>query len=756
MNVRDDDAWAKKPRESSRMMIEDKALLAEYVSESEELLDSLALDLEALCDAWTKPGKSKSARGPALVNRLFRAVHSLKGLLGMMGLPELQSVTHEFEDILDDLRLDNISLDRDSASVLREAGGVLAGLVGAAVRGTLTDDDLDRMRALLTAFGRGSSDGSGEDQRNVSQLDLSEKERDLITSYERRRISENLKAGRAFYAITAQFSIDDLDRLYNALASKLNGAGEHITTLPAAATDAAMVALKLVFATRLKEAELLAALKGFGVKIERLMGSRWRRAGEAIISVGRGKRREPVESGTAFRVAEAAKAVGGDHPGTQEPIQVRQRGRAASQTPALSQESLRPLSPSVRVELAQVDLLSSLAHELALETEKLSSLAGEVVDAAEANVATRFHLKQRVRRIKRQFLALEERLVELRMVSLTQTFTRASRLASKLARELGKSVQVEVSGRDTQLDKTIVDRIADPLYHILRNAVDHGIESPTLRKIAGKKPAGKVIIESRLEGARAIVSVSDDGAGIDVERVRRRAVEIGAISGGEELSDEETVRLIFRPGFSTAEEVSAVSGRGVGLDAVEKTIFDLGGEIRVTSEKGKGAKFELVVPTTLVMISAFIVKSGGWRYAVNVSQIVELIQVEPASIAGSDGRRRVMWRQSRIPLVELSFLLGLGGARPLFPGDSHPNGGGRIDQRDGSLARIPALITRIADRPVAIAVEQFESQKEIIVKSLGSLARKMKGVLGAVDLEEGDVALVLDLPALLLMKSVRV
>jgi two-component system chemotaxis sensor kinase CheA len=415
----------------------------------------------------------------------------------------------------------------------------------------------------------------------------------------------------------------------------------------------------------------------------------------------------------------------------------------------------------VRVDLSQIDELSGLAHEIAIETQRLSSMADRILIAAGFGARDRFDLRLSARRLEREFLELEERLVELRMVSLAQTFTRAARLAGRLARDLGKLVSVEVEGRGTQLDKMIVDRISDPIYHVLRNAIDHGLELPEERRLAAKTVRGKIRIEGRIEGTRAIVAIEDDGRGIDPEQVRRRGIEIGAIGGADELSEEETLRLIFRPGFSTVDQVSAVSGRGVGLDAVERAMHELGGEIRVTSGRGKGARFELAVPTTLVMISAFIVRVAEWRYAINVGQIIELVYVAPNQILGRDGRRSIEWRGASTPLIELGYLLGLGGARLLH---HHDNDGGLADstQRESVATqsttppRVPVLVVRALDRHAAIAVEAFEAQREIIVKSIGSLGRRIKGVVGAVDLEGGDVALVLDLASLLLFRSFRV
>ena len=699
-------------------MIDDKALLSEYLSESEELLDSLLADLDAL--ASTPGGASPDTNR---VNRAFRAVHSLKGLSGMMGLPEVQSLAHDFEDILDDLRLGLFPLNERTSGALQEAGAGLAALVGGAARGTASDEDFDRLRELLAAVSIKSRERSKRGEGGLASLNLSTRERALITEYEQHRVNENVSAGRSFYSIIVSFELAKLDVQYRSLTTKLEAAGEVITALPEKTTETNLVGFKLVFAASLKEGEVKRLVEPFGGRVSRLERSTWRKAGAVLRAAGR---RVPGLGPSAKNVADDIAAV---------------------LPPGFAQESLQPLSPSVRVDMSRIDQLSGLAHELSIGVEQLTAMAEKYLTAAKLGARERSDLRFSARRMKREFLELEERVVELRMVSLAQTFTRAARLAGRLARELGKSVSVEVLGRETQLDKVIVDRVADSIYHVLRNAVDHGLEPPDERRLAGKNARGQIKLEARLEGIRAVISITDDGSGIDAADVRRRAIEAGLIRPDEELSDEETLRLIMRPGLSTADEVSSVSGRGVGLDAVERTIHALGGEVRILSETGKSTTFELAVPTTLVMISAFIVRASGWQYAINVAQIIELLYMPPEEILGRDGKRSVQWRGTTIPLVELGYLLGLGGARVL-----HRNGG---QPAASESIKVPLLITYAADRNVAVAVEQFDEQREIVVKSLGSVGRSLKGVVGAVDLEGGDVALVLDIPGLLLLRSMR-
>ena len=708
-------------------MIDDKALLSEYLSESEELLDSLLTDLDTLA---ARPADLPDIN---LINRIFRTVHSLKGLSGMMGLPEVQSLTHEFEDILDDLRLGHLALTDETKPALQEAGAGIAALVGGAARGTASDEDFERMRALLTAIAARPKTKGKRDESGLEALSLSTKERSLLTEYEEHRINENLDAGRSFYAVIVQLEVGHLDTQYRALTARLESKGELITTLPESAAKPELVAFKLVLATQFKESDLKRVVESFDGRITRLGPSTWRRAGAALINVGRSKKKVGDK---------AHKTPSGILP------------------PAFAQESLQPLSPSVRVEMAQIDNLSGLAHELSIEMQRLTAMADRFLKAAELGARDQFDLRYSARRIEREFLELEERLVELRMVSLAQTFTRAARLAGRLARELSKSVSVEVAGRETQLDKAIVDRLADAIYHLLRNAIDHGVEMPEERRLAGKSARGKIKIEASLEGARAVIAITDDGHGLDAEAVRAHAIEAGLIASDEALSEEETLRLLLRAGFSTADHVSAVSGRGVGLDAVERTVHELGGELRITSEKGRWTRFEMAVPTTLVLISAFIVRASEWRYAINVGQIVELLYVSLDEVIGRDGKRSIQWRNLTLPLVELKYLLGLGGARVFRPplrarAAGYGNEGEARQQANRSMARVPVFITRAADRHVAVAVEEFEAQREIIVKSLGPLARKIKGVVGAVDLEGGDVALVLDLPSMLVLRSMR-
>jgi len=765
----------------------DKAVLNEYLSESDQLLDSLLADLEQLA-SWATPDLSRSEKStgtpPELINRIFRSVHSLKGLSGMMGMTSVKSLAHEFENVLDDLRLGKLAFDEKVAGLLRESGEWLATLLGATARGSASDEDFDAFRRLLKVLAelpRASRKRSG----GLDSIKLSDKERSLLTPYEEHRIIANVEAGRSLYEIRVEFRIDELDSSFRSLAEKLGAAGELISSLPGSAAQPDAIGFKLIFATGTRESDVQDLARSSRGKVEKIGPSLRRRAEAALKRTGR--RRKPASDRGGLGAASPGSTSDAhgefksfnesSDDGTSLPDRAEGEksivASPAGVAQSTEQEFLQPLSAGVRIDLTQIDEISSLAHELNIEAQRLSAMAGRVVQQPDIGARERFDLKQSSRRLERNFLELEERLVELRMVSLGQTFSRAARLVERLARDLDKKVAVEIAGGGTQVDKMIVDRLSGPIYHVLRNAIDHGVEPQEERLKMGKPPVGKIRLDASLEGTQAIISISDDGRGIDHDLVLRRALEIGAVSPDEEMTREQILRLILRPGFSTATEVSEVSGRGVGLDAVERAIYELAGEIRISSDPGKGTRFELSVPTTLVMISAFIVTAAEYRYAINVGHIIELLYMNPSNIVGPDGKRRIQWRGSGIPLIELKYLLGLGGARRLGTAGRQAGeafGRGRIgllrrrdegspnaaDTGGAAADRIPALITRVADRTVAIAVERFDSQREIIVKSLGGLGRKLKGVVGAVDLEGGDVALVLDLAGLLMLRSIRV
>lgn len=750
----------------------EKTLLDEYLSEAEQLTDMLLADAGKLVDA-SRSGEQRGLASTDLIKRIFSSVHSLKGLSGMMGLEQVQTLAHGLENVLDEVRHGKLSLDRQFSEKLLETAEAFSILLGASARGAVTPDELEQFRKQLAVLVKWPRPGRRNAASALQSLSIRPSERAHFSPYEETRVAENLRAGRSIYQIGVNIGVAELDQQFRALTSSLSQSGELVTTLPVQEQQRDGVGLKLIFATEMSAADvesLVASYSGSVTKINEPASSR----GKQALAKPRRSRKPARPTHVEVSPAESTdpEALGPKPEDISVPVSTQPEDNVSLVSllpPEAAQEALQPLSNSVTVQLSHIDEISGLAHELSIEAERLSEMARQIMGVKGATPRERFDLKQTSRRIERRFLELEERLVDLRMISLSRTFTRAARLAGQLANDLGKSVQVEISGRSTLLDKTIVDHLTGPLFHLLRNAIDHGIETADERIRQGKPEGGRIKLEARIEGTRAIISIDDDGRGVDVDEVLARAVEIGAVPPGEQLTQEEILRLIFLPGFSTADAVSEVSGRGVGLETVERAVRELGGEISLSSQKGKGSQFRIAVPTTQMMISAFIIRVGELQYAINAAQIVELMRVPASKIIGLDGKRRIKWRGDPIPLLELRFLLGLGGARRLSVAHTEQKGASRgvaVDDRNGfrnatssngssTEGKVAALVTRIADRHVAIAVEEFQDQREIIVKSLGLMAKRFRGVTGAVELELGKVALVLDLPGLVMLRSFR-
>jgi chemotaxis protein histidine kinase CheA len=333
-------------------------------------------------------------------------------------------------------------------------------------------------------------------------------------------------------------------------------------------------------------------------------------------------------------------------------------------------------------------------------------------------------------------------------VAIAPALTRAVRVGAASARAVGKEVEFEMEGGDVRLDKSLAERVADPLLHLLRNAVDHGIEPAEERIRQGKPPEGRVRLEAVSEGSRVRLRIRDDGRGIDSARVRRTAIERGLIEPEHELTRQQSMRLIFRPGFSTAEVVSNMSGRGVGLDVVERAIEQVGGELRVESEQGRGTTFEMVLPTTLALVPALVIQSAGFRYCVDASHITEAGFIRREEIERVGHSRVMRWRGSILPLFSMRQLLAQPEAEEAKDGRAHVIIS-RIAGEEGAPGG--SADNEQEARRAAVMVDGWDGHREVLVRGLGSYASRWRGISGATELQDGTVALILDLPRLVEM-----
>ena len=382
-------------------------------------------------------------------------------------------------------------------------------------------------------------------------------------------------------------------------------------------------------------------------------------------------------------------------------------------------------SGSIRVSTDKVDNIINLVGEL-LITQSMLSGFGDGIDPGDLP-----RLRQGLLQLARNSRELQESVMQIRMLPISFAFNRFPRLVHDLSRTLGKKVDLKFAGEHTELDKTVLEKISDPLVHLVRNALDHGLETPEQRIAAGKEPTGTLELGASHEGGNIIIEVRDDGAGLNRERILRKAIERGLIAKDHALSDEETDNLIFMPGFSTAEQISDVSGRGVGMDVVRRNISDLGGHVQMFSEAGAGSRIRIRLPLTLAILDGQLVRVGSEIYVISLLAIVETIQIKRERLSTIAGKAEVFrLRNEYLPVVKLYQQFGI---EP----DSR-------DAVDGLLVIVEADGTRIG-----LLVDDLLAQQQVVIKSLESNFKQVSGLAGATILGDGAIALIIDVPGLI-------
>lgn len=374
---------------------------------------------------------------------------------------------------------------------------------------------------------------------------------------------------------------------------------------------------------------------------------------------------------------------------------------------------------SLRVSSEKVDQLVNLVGELVTLQARLSQLSHGRADAEMIS------LSEEVERITWE---LRDNSMEMRMLPIGSTFSRFKRLVRDLSNNLGKEVDLTTSGGDTELDKTVIEKLNDPLVHIIRNSIDHGVEAPAKREAAGKPASGKIHLNAFHSGSNVVIQVTDDGGGLNSEKIRDKAVERGLISSGQELTPQEIYNLVFEPGFSTAVEVSDVSGRGVGMDVVRRNIEALRGSIDIDSEPGIGTTFTLNIPLTLAIIDGLLVKIGEEHFVFPLAMVESCIEIPHTEIAGEDGRQYVNVRGEIVPYIYLRGQFDINGGCP------------DIEQ---------IVITDIEKKRIGFVVDHVIGGHQTVIKSLGKVYKDIEGISGATILGDGTIALILDIPKLL-------
>ena len=652
---------------------------SEFLIEIEELIEKVFADLDQLRDQTAPQHDRRQA-----IDQLFRHVHSIKGLSAAIGLEAVVQLAHEFETLLDALRLGRVTVSERVLQVSEDAVEALAESLELAASGIIEPSRrslFDQIQAVASP----DASGSGADNDAVLENIPSDIWQSLSEA-EKQRLMNLARADSPLFVVAAGFEITNFDEEFFRLREALAQNGEVIATSPTVDPEHAdRVNFRILYASSASFGELHQCVAGYTAALTRI------------------EPREPPR-----------------------PVASREPIPAPADTASVS-----ALSDFVRTDLARLDHLISSTHELFRITLNALAMA---VDKKQAKSKTRAPLQDLDETIRTSFLELENELINLRMVSLGHTLQRAMRAGRTVSRATGKEIDFEVAGNDLRVDKVLADALAEPLVHLIRNAVDHGIEPADERRRLGKEPRGKIRIEAISEGAQSRIRVIDDGRGIDPLMISKAAARLGIVSEPAALDFERSVRLIFRAGFTTLTAATDVSGRGVGLDVVETAVEQVGGELRVSSTPGVGSTFEIRLPVTFGLLSAAVLMVNGTPYCIPANQIVS-----HESFVGRKSAQKNRAHLANALPIYLSELLGQPSARK------------RLGK---SLQLITCRLSETETNgsppnEVSIIVDEVKGTDEVLVRSLGRHSGRWYGVAGATELRDGRLALVLDLPRLL-------
>ncbi|CAM9101840.1 unnamed protein product, partial [Discosporangium mesarthrocarpum] len=690
----------------------------EFVAEAEEILERMFEDLAELHDQ--RHGSAVEVE-PELVNQIFRSAHSLKGLAGMFGLDAISELSHRLEDILDGLRLGKVAFDSPAVELLDEGVSLLATLMTRLERGEANgDDEAEMARTFVTQIDAAIAAPAPVATDELETLDLDPSLLRALTEYEEHRLRENLRRGRHLALVDSTFEIIAFEEGLSELSAAVREVGEVVSTLPSPGdAPESQIRFSLLVATEIDAQRLAARLEDPSVEVRSV------REGdasvEAPVAAAGPVPASPPESDPS--AAPTPPTPEGPMPTASEPLPPS--GAAGSEAPEI--ESLRSISDTVRVDIRKLDELMNLVGELVIQRNSIASVAQRLIeDAATARIGG--ELLKTHKALDRKLKELQTGVLDVRMVPLRQIFEKLSRVVRRLRRDLGKDVDLEFKGADTELDKLIVEQLVDPLVHIVRNAFDHALEPPEERTAAGKDPRGRITVSAFQRGNHVVIEVEDDGRGMDPEAIRQKAISRGLISAADVLSEKEVLNFVFEAGLSTAERVSSTSGRGVGMDVVRSNLAEMGGMVDLSSTPGHGTTVTITLPITLAIIQALIVGVREERFAIPLNSVLETMIVEPEQIGRSEGREVLNLRGEPLLLRRLGeeFEIPFGGP----------------DERQF------VVVLGMGEQRLGLLVDRLEGQQDTVIKPIKGPLRQIRGIAGATELGDRGAILVIDVSAI--------
>lgn len=636
-----------------------------------------------------------------LVNEIFRAAHTIKGSSGIMGFEKMANLTHEMENVLDQLRNEKLEVSSDLVTVLFACLDSIKTLQDEMQNGkekTNVDALIGKLHSLLDNSGNVQSEAKEESiEETVSIGDF--------TSEEIQYIKENELKGLQPYVVRIYLEFDCMMKSIRAflLFDALAGIGKVFRTIPQRdALDDETMGNEIVAVVLSSQGpddikNLVNTIPDvFSVKVDDLM----------------------LEETSKEESDENSKEI------------VEEANDQELEDNSIMDRVEKSVAQTVRVDVRKLDTLMNLVGEMVIDRTRLSQLSNTLENqyGTEGYVGVLGEISTHLARVTTE---LQEEIMKARMLPIAQVFNKFPRMVRDLAQKFGKDIHLNVEGKETELDRTVIEVINDPLIHLVRNAVDHGIELPTDRVNAGKPETGTLSLRAKYQENHIIIEVEDDGKGISGEKIKQSALKKGLISEekASKMSVKEAVDLIFLPGFSTSSTISDISGRGVGMDVVRRKIEEVNGIVEIISEEGKGTKFVIKLPLTLAIIQSLLVGSGEEVYAFPLANVLETFRINIKEIQKIKGYEVVLVRERLLPLLRL---------RQLFDGEV-------VDNEEN----VYVVIIGLAEKRIGFIVDDFIGEQEIVIKSLGDYLGRVPGFAGATILGDGKVALIVDARSLI-------
>ena len=659
------------------------------------------------------------------INEIFRSAHTLKGMAGTMGYKRMQTLTHDMENVFSEVRNNTIKVDGAMVDLLFQCLDALEeyteNIQNTGDEGTNDNEHL--IKALNDYLAKNSGDGAPQSAKEEKKEPAKEepkqeagadpgkeKWREIkLGDTEHTVIAEAKKQGKKCLGVTVYVQESCILKAARAFLvyKALEELGDMIVSVPSA-QDIEDEHFEFDFSVIILTDADVETVKNAILNVSEIEAAY---VGEV----------EPVQPEEAVKPAAIAEA---------QPKEEEQPKKAAPAAPAKAADK-KPISKpivnrTVRVDIEKLDVLMNLVSELIIAKNSLVSTSSQ------EGILTNNTFNEQIEYLESVTTNLHESVMKVRMVPIETVVQKFPKMIRDLSKKLDKKMQLIMSGEETELDRTVVDEIGDPLMHLLRNSADHGLESAEVRKERGKPEVGSIFLNAYQDGNNVIIEVRDDGNGIDVEAVKKKAIERGTITPeqAENMADKDVIGLLFLPSFSTSEKVTDVSGRGVGLDVVKSKIESLSGEVEVKTKLGEGSTFIIRLPLTLAIIQALMVEVGGEKYAIPLGSIQTIEDVEPAEIKYVQAKEVINLRGTVIPLIRLNEVLDNESTK----------------KPDENLL---VIIVKKGDKLAGLVVDELMGQQEIVIKSLGNYINKNKIISGATILGDGEIALILDTNALL-------